>query len=188
MKGIRQLQPRYRSRMRSTSTDWSVRMDSSIRPFQSRSHALARKPPLIAQKSNDSVEIRRREFNGIVNSHLGPQKYLSNLSHLRAQRFSNFWLHVLNRSEVMDQFQRLFRTDSFDTVVEVGTDQDRKVDQLLARNPVVTKHRAGIDQLWRDSSKNTFARKKFFTEYREKAKKTLRPERQAIVIFARRGP
>ncbi len=88
----------------------------------------------------------------------------------------------------MDQFQRLFRTDSFDTVVEVGTDQDRKVDQLLARNPVVTKHRAGIDQLWRDSSKNTFARKKFFTGDREKAKKARRAEQQAIVIFARRGP
>ena len=88
----------------------------------------------------------------------------------------------------MDQFQRLFRTDSFDTVVEIGTDQDRKVDQLLARNPVVPKHRAGIDQLWRDGSKNTFARKKFFSGDREKTKKARRAEQQAIVIFARRGP
>ena len=101
---------------------------------------------------------------------------------------SDLLRHVFDAAVLLHQLQRLLRPDSLDAVVEIGADEDREIDERLARDAPAVEQPIELDRLRHDRAERPLARQKLFAGDREEAHEPGRAEQQRVVVFARGGP
>ena len=96
--------------------------------------------------------------------------------------------HLLDAAVLLHQLQRFLRADPFDAIVEVGADQQRKVDEPLAVDLPAVKQPCEFDRLRHDRAERALARQELLSRDGEKPHQPRRAKEQRIVVLAGCSP
>ena len=94
----------------------------------------------------------------------------------------------LDTAVLLHERQRLLRADALDAVVEVGADEQREIDERLARDATAFQQASRSIVSGTIGRKVPCARQEFLSRDRKEPHQPRRAEEQRIVVLARGGP
>src|SRR2546421_197693 len=153
--------------------------------LERRRDAILREFALLAQKADDSREVRLARGNLVLRGNRRFQINSTDLVNL-ADGALNVIGHPFDPAKFDDQLQRLLRPNPFHALIEIGADEDREIDELLSADMPVLEKPIQLDQLRHDRTKRPLAREKLLPGDREKPDEPRRAEEKCVIVLAGR--
>src|SRR5262249_5214946 len=130
------------------------------RAVEGGSHTVFAELSLAAEEIDDGRDIGFAERDVVVVGHVRVRVDPTDLFDV-AQSVDDLGRHALDAAVLLNQLERLLRSDPLDAFVEVGANENAEIDQLPARDAVGLEQSIELDDLRHDRARDTLTGQEF---------------------------